>query len=105
MKKIILCLAAASLTLTFLPIQTMAQKTTSESSLSSIKPIERIEVKSSKPLVTEKIDLNKSELNSSNKKKSQQIVVQPEQQNHRHGGVYISIGGILLIILLIVILV
>jgi hypothetical protein len=104
MKKTIICLVAASLTLTFFPIQTMSQKTNPEASLNTIKPIERIEVKSSKPLETEKVDLNKSALNSLSKKKSQQIAVQPEQQNQRHGGVYISVGGILLIILILVLI-
>ena len=101
MKKIVLCLMATFLSLTFLPLQSNAATTAAPSSLVNSKPAE------AKTLVLRLNEINamdKSKLKSSDKKNLRKEV---KSINHKlreiGGGVYISAGALILILVLLII--
>jgi len=104
MKKLVLCLMATCLSLTFFQLQTIAQTTTppSNSTLTVIEPVKQVEVNTPKQESIVKIDSDKSNLNSKDKKNLQRSDRRSDGYNHRHRGVYISAGGVIIIILLII---
>ena len=105
MKKIIYCLLATCLSLTLLPLQSIAATTDKPSSLVVTKapePVESSEVKTLLKRVDGLNTVDKTTLSSLNKKNTQ---VEITTTGHRHSGVgYISVGALVLIILLVVIL-
>jgi hypothetical protein len=104
MKKIILCVMATFLSLTFLPLQSKAA-TAEPSSLVATKPAEAAEVRVMELRLTEIRAMDKSELNASEKKDLRKEV---KSINHKlrdiSGGVYVSAGAILLIVILLIVL-
>jgi hypothetical protein len=103
MKKIILCLMATCLSLTFLPLQSTAAATAATDSLVASRPLE---ARSLELRLNEANEMNKSKLKLADKKNLQQVEVRSERHNHYRSGsvVYVSAGSLLLIILLLVIL-
>lgn len=106
MKKIVLCLMVACLSLTFFPLQSNAATIAEPSSVAAPKPAEAVEAKTLLIRLDEISAMDMSKLKSSEKKDLRKEV---RSINHRlktiSGGVYISAGAaILLIILLIVLL-
>ncbi len=102
MKKIVLCLMATFLSLTFLPLQSNAATTAAPSSLVNSKPAE------AKTLVLRLNEINamdKSKLKSADKKN-----LRKEVSSIRHklrdigGGVYLSAGALILIVILLIVL-
>ena len=103
MKKIILCLMATCLSLTFLPLQAAAATNAASDSSVVSRPLE---AKSLEQRLNETNEMNKSKLKFAEKKNLQQVEVRSERHNHYRSGsvVYVSAGGLLLIILLLIIL-
>src|SRR5450759_838297 len=105
MKKIVLCLMATCLSLTFLPLQSNAATTAAPSSLVDSKPAESAEAKTLVLRLNEINAMDKSKLKSADKKSLRKEV---KSINHKlreiTGGVYLSVGAILLIALLLIIL-
>ena len=105
MKKIVLCLMAAFLSFSFLPVQANAATNVATSSLVVSKTSEAAEAKALYKRLDEIKAMDKSNLNSSEKQ-----VLRKEVRTIKHqlsdigGGVYISAGGLLLLIILLVIL-
>ena len=105
MKKIILCVMATIMSLTFIPLQSSAA--TSEPSISLVvpKPEPPAEVKALELRLNEINLMDKSKLKSSEKKELRKEV---KSINHKlrevGGGVYISVGALILIIVLLIIL-
>ncbi len=105
MKKIVLCLMATCLSLTFIPLQTSAATINEPSSLVDPKPAEAAEAKTLILRLDEIKATDMSKLKSSEKKSLRKEV---RSINHRlktiSGGVYISAGAAILILLLLIIL-
>ena len=102
MKKIVLCVMATFLSLTFLPLQSNASTTAEPSSLVGTKPAE---TKTLELRLTEIKTTDMSKLNSSEKKNLRKEV---RSINHKlrelGGGVYLSAGALILIVILLIIL-
>jgi hypothetical protein len=105
MKKIILCLMVACLSLTLLPIQLNASTVVSTSSPVTAKTTESSEAKVLELRLSEINSMDKSELKASEKKNLRKEV---KSMNHRlrelGGGVYLSAGAIVLIVILLIVL-
>jgi hypothetical protein len=105
MKKIVFCLLATCLSLTFLPLQSNAATTEEPSSMVATKPAPPAEVKTLELRLNEINAMDKSNLKSAEKKNLRKEV---KSINHRlrdiGGGVYISVGALILIIVLLIIL-
>jgi hypothetical protein len=105
MKKIVLCLMATCLSLTFLPLQSNAATTAEPSSLVAPKPAESAEVKALELRLNEINAMDKSKLKSAEKKNLRKEV---KSINHRlkevGSVVYVSTGALILIIILLIIL-
>jgi hypothetical protein len=105
MKKIVLCLMTACLSLTFLPLQSNAATTAEPSSLVAPKPAESAEAKALVLRLNEINAMDKSKLKSADKKNLRKEV---KSINHKlrdiGGGVYLSLGAVILIVILLVIL-
>ena len=102
MKKIVFCLMATFLSLTFLPLQSNAATTAEPTSMEASKPAE---VKALELRLNEINSVDKSKLTSSDKKNLRKEV---KSINHKlrdiGGGVYISAGAVILIVILLIIL-
>ena len=102
MKKIVLCVMATFLSLTFLPLQSNASTTAEPSSLVGTKPAES---KTLELRLTEIKATDMSKLKSSEKKNLRKEV---RSINHKlrelGGGVYLSAGALILIVILLIIL-
>jgi hypothetical protein len=105
MKKIVFCLMATILSLTFLPLQSSAATTGPSSSLAAPKPAESAEAKTLELRLNEINSMDKTNLKSAEKKNLRKEV---KSINHKlkslGGGVYISAGGLILILILLIIL-
>jgi hypothetical protein len=102
MKKIVLCVMATFLSLTFLPLQSNASTTAEPSSLVGTKPAES---KTLELRLTEIKATDMSKLKASEKKNLRKEV---RSINHKlrelGGGVYLSAGALILIVILLIIL-
>jgi hypothetical protein len=105
MKKIVFCLMATCLSLTFLPLQSNAATIAEPSSMAATKPAPSAEAKTLELRLNEINAMNKSKLTSSEKKNLRKEV---KSISHRlreiSGGIYLSVGAVLIIVLLLIIL-
>jgi methionine-rich copper-binding protein CopC len=105
MKKIVFCLLATCLSLTFLPLQSSAATTAVPSSTTATTSTGSAEAKNLELRLNEIKAMNKSTLAPSDKKNLRKEV---KSINHKlrdiSGGVYLSVGAVLLIALLLIIL-
>lgn len=105
MKKIVFCLMATCLSLTFLPIQLNAATTEPSSSLVAPKPAESAEVKALELRLNEINAMDKTKLKSADKKNLRKEV---KSINHKlrelSGGVYVSAGLLVLILIVLIVL-
>jgi hypothetical protein len=105
MKKIVLCLMVACLSLTFIPLQASAATIAEPSSLVDPKPAEAAEAKTLLLRLDEIKATDMSKLKSSEKKDLRKEV---RSINHKlktiGGGVYLSAGAVILLIILLVVL-
>ncbi|MCX6254059.1 MAG: hypothetical protein NTV31_06220 [Bacteroidia bacterium] len=105
MKKFIICLMAACLSLTLLPLQSNAATPSEPSSLVAPKPSESAEAKTLELRLNEINAMDKSKMKSAEKKNLRKEV---KSINHKlrniGGGVYISAGALILILILLIIL-
>jgi hypothetical protein len=105
MKKVILGLMLAFLSLTFLPLESMAVTTKEPTSLLAPKPAENAEAKTLELRLNEINAMDKTNLKSSEKKNLRKEV---KSINHKlrtiGNGVYLSGAAIILIVILLVIL-
>jgi hypothetical protein len=105
MKKIVLCLMATCLSLTFLPLQSNAATTAEPSSLVNSKPAESAEAKTLVLRLNELNAMDKSKMKSADKKNLRKEV---KSINHKlrdiGGGVYLSAGALILIVILLIVL-
>jgi hypothetical protein len=105
MKKIVFCLLATCLSLTFLPLQSNAATSAEPSSMAATKPGESAEAKTLEIRLNEIKAMDKSKLAPSDRKNLRKEV---KSINHKlrsiSGGVYLSVGAVLLIALLLIIL-
>jgi hypothetical protein len=103
MKKIVFCIMATCLSLTFIPLQANAATTATPSSLVASKPAESAEAKALLSRLDEINTMDKANLKPSEKKE-----LRKEVRSIKHnlkvisGGVYISVGALLLIVLLLI---
>jgi hypothetical protein len=105
MKKIIFCVMATFLSLTFLPLQLNAAATEKTSSLVAPKPEESAEAKSLLLRLDEIKATDMSKLNSSEKKTMRKEVHSIKRELREiTGGVYLSVGAIILIVVLLIVL-
>ncbi len=105
MKKLIACMAAALLLVTFAPIQSKAETEKNPTSISSTEN-ESAEVKALINRVNEINAMDKSAMSSSEKKELRKELrsIKRDVNEHSHGGaVYIS-GGLLVLIIVLIIL-
>lgn len=105
MKKIIICLMATCLSLTFLPLQSSAAANSESSSLVVSKTAESTEATAMLKRLDEIKALDMSKLKAT-EKKSLRKEVRATKHNLRdvNGGVYLSAGAIILIAILLIIL-
>jgi hypothetical protein len=105
MKKIVFCLMATILSLTFLPLQSNAATTGPSSSLAAPKPTESAEAKTLELRLNEINAMDETKLKSAEKKNLRKEV---KSINHKlrtlSGGVYISAGLLVLILILLIVL-
>jgi hypothetical protein len=105
MKKIIFCVMAIFLSMTFLPIQLNAADKAPASSLADPKPVESPEVKAMELRLNEIKAMDRSNMKASEKKELRKEV---KSINHKlrevSGGVYVSVGVIILVVVLLIIL-
>jgi hypothetical protein len=105
MKKIILCVMATCLSLTFIPVPSFAAATEKPSSLVVTTPAEAAEAKTMELRLTEISAMDMSKLKSADKKNLKKEV---RSINHKlreiGGGVYISAGALILILILLIVL-
>jgi len=105
MKKIVLCVMATFLSLTFIPMQLNAANADEPSSLVAPKPVEAAEVKTLELRLTEINAMDMKKMESSEKKE-----LRKEVRSIKHelrtigGGVYVSAGALILILILLIIL-
>jgi hypothetical protein len=108
MKKIVLCLMATCLSLTFVPLQSIAATAAESSSLVATKPAEPAESEEAKVLLLRLDEIkttDMTELKASEKKNLRKEVRSIKRELREvSGGVYLSVGAILLIALLLIIL-
>jgi hypothetical protein len=108
MKKIIFCVMATILSLTFLPVQSFAGTADKPSSLVTTKPSEAEESAEAKTLVlrlNEIKAMDMSNMNPSEKKEMRKEVRSIKRELREvSGGVYLSVGVIILIVILLVVL-
>jgi hypothetical protein len=103
MKKIIFCIIATFLSLTFIPVQ--AKDTVKpDKSVTVPKPIDAKEAKALEVRLNEINSMDKTKLNASEKKSLRKEVKATKQRLHDGGYVYVSAGTLLLVIILLIIL-
>jgi hypothetical protein len=109
MKKIVFCLMAIILSLTFLPLQSFASTTEEPSSLVATKPAESKEAAEAKTLelrLNEISAMDMSKLKSSEKKELRKEVRSIKRElKDISGGVYISAGLLIVILIILIVLV
>jgi hypothetical protein len=108
MKKIVLCIMATCLSLTFVPLQSFAATIDKPSELVVTKPAEPAEAAEAKALLL-RLDeisaMDASKMKSSEKKEMRKEVRSIKRElKDINGGVYISAGGIILILILLIVL-
>jgi hypothetical protein len=108
MKKITMCLMATCLSLTFIPLQSIAANAAEPSSLVVTKPPEPAESAEAKALIL-RLDeikaMDMSELKASEKKEMRKEVRSIKRELREvGGGVYLSVGALIIIVLLLIIL-
>ena len=105
MKKIVFCILATMLSLTFIPIQANAMVPDEPSALVDPKPAEAAEVKVLELRINEINNMDKSKMTAAEKKTLRKEV---KSINHKlrdlGGGVYISVGALILILILLIVL-
>jgi hypothetical protein len=105
MRKIIFCVMAIFLSMTFLPIQANTSDKAPASSLVDPKPVESLEVKAMELRLNEIKAMDKSNMKASEKKELRKEV---KSINHKlrevSGGVYVSVTVIILVVVLLIIL-
>ena len=105
MKKIVFCIMAVLMSLTFIPLQSNAMVPEEPSTLVDPKPSEVLEVKNLELRLDEINKMDKSKMTRAEKKTLRKEV---RSIDHRlrevSGGVYISVAALILIVLLLVIL-
>jgi hypothetical protein len=108
MKKIVLCVMAAFLSLTFLPLQSFAATTADPSSLVATKPPEPAESAEAKTLTLRLDEIKAMDMEklSASEKKTLHKEVRSIKHELREigGGIYLSAGAIILIVILLVVL-
>jgi len=105
MKKITFCLMATCLSLTFQPLQSIAEATPVPSSVVISKSADAVKAKALLLRLNEINTMDKSALSSPEKKQLRKEVRSIKSQlNAIGGGIYISVGAIILILLLLIIL-
>ncbi len=105
MKKIIMCLMAACLSLTFQPIQLSATTATKSISLVESKSIESEKARALLSRLYEIKAMDKSNLSSSDRKNLRTEVLSIRNELRPiGGGVYLSAGAVILIVILLIIL-
>ena len=104
MKKLTMCLMAAFLSVTFIPIQSKAGVAT-PTSIAVTKANEAAEAKVLLSRLDEIKAMDKSNLTSSEKKElRKEVRATRERLREVGGGVYLSVGAIIIIILLLILL-
>jgi predicted transglutaminase-like cysteine proteinase len=105
MKKIVFCLLATCLSLTFLPLQSNAATTAEPSSMTATTPAGSAEAKTLELRLNEIKAMDKSKLTPSDKKNLRKEV---KSINHKlraiSGGIYLSVGAVILIVILLIVL-
>jgi hypothetical protein len=105
MKKIVFCVMATIMSLTFIPLQSSAATSEPTSSLVAPKPEPPPEVKALELRLNEINAMDKSNMRSSEKRELRKEV---KSINHKlrevSGGVYVSVGVIILVVVLLIIL-
>jgi hypothetical protein len=102
MKKIIFCLMATVLSLTFLPLQSNAATTAEPTAMEASKPAE---VKALEIRLNEINAMDKSKLTTSDKKVLRKEVKSINHKLRSSGGViYLSGGAVILIVILLIVL-
>jgi hypothetical protein len=105
MKKIVFCILATLLSLTFIPLQSNAMVPEESSVLVDPKPAEVAEVKVLELRLDEINAMDKSKLTSAEKKTLRKEVKSIKSSlRDIGGGVYLSAGAIILIVILLIIL-
>ena len=105
MKKIVFCLMATCLSLTFLPLQSNSATAAEPTSMVAAKPVESAEAKSLVLRLDEINAMDKSKMKSAEKRNLRKEV---KSINHSlreiGGGVYLSAGAVILIVILLIVL-
>jgi hypothetical protein len=105
MKKIIICVMAAFLSLTFLPLQSNAATSEPASTLVAPDPAVAAEIKNLELRLSEINAMDKSEMKAAEKKSLRKEV---KTINHKlrdiSGGVYVSAGAIIIVLILLIVL-
>ena len=105
MKKIVFCLMVAFLSLTFLPLQSLAATTEEPTSLPAPKPAESAEAKTLLLRLDEINTMDKSKLKSSEKKNLRKEVRSIKDRLRDLGpGIYLSGAAVLIIVILLIVL-
>jgi len=105
MKKIVFCLIASGMLLTFQPLQAKAATTTTPTSVVVTNTTDAVKAKTMILRLNEIKEMNKSNLNSSEKKSLRKEVRSINRElKSMNGGIYLSVGAIIIIILLLIIL-
>jgi hypothetical protein len=103
MKKLIFCIIATFLSLTFIPVQAK-DVVKPDKSVTAPKPMDAKEVKALEVRLNEIKSIDKTKLSISEKKSLRKEVKTTKQRLHDGGIIYISTGTLLLIIILLIIL-
>jgi hypothetical protein len=108
MKKIVLCLMAAFLSFTFIPLQSFAATSAEPTSLVVTKPPETEESAEAKALLLRLDEISATDmtnLKSAEKKELRKEVRSIKRElKDLSGGVYVSAGAIILILILLIVL-
>lgn len=108
MKKIVICLMATCLSLTFLPLQSIAATNPESSSLVVTKPPEPVESTEAKAMMKRLEEIKEMDMSKlkATEKKNLRKEVRETKRNLRdvNGGVYVSAGALILIVILLIIL-
>jgi len=105
MKKIVFCLMVAFLSLTFLPLQSLASTTEEPTSLPAPKPAESAEAKALELRLNEINAMDKTKLKSEEKKDLRKEVKSIKRNLKAIGsGVYLSGAAIIIIVILLIVL-
>jgi hypothetical protein len=105
MKKIVFCLMVAFLSLTFLPLQSLAATTEEPTSTPAPKPAESAEAKALELRLNEINAMDKTKLKSEEKKNLRKEVKSINKKLRSIGpGIYLSGAAVILIVILLIIL-